>query len=113
MIKSLEDGTMELNENKLVYHVHPEDLVYEIKRRPGRYCLHCGEKLPEDEKGELARLHIAEKHNGAISPDPSTPAGYVNLKYFECVLDKKQHNKFKIKKAAAAPKFFLKEVSNG
>jgi hypothetical protein len=113
VVDNVKCGLMEIKDEKLIFHVHPEDLVYKIKRRPGRYCLHCGEKLPDDEKGELARLHIVEKHLGLKSPDPNNPSGYVALNHFECVLDEKQHNKFKVKKAAAAPKFFFKEVANG
>lgn len=113
VIDFVKKGIMEIKDETLIFHVQPEDLVYKIKRKPGRYCLHCSEKLPDDEKGELAQLHVVEKHQGVPSPDPTNPAGYVYLTYFECVLDSKQHEKFKVKKPGMAPKFFLKEVANG
>jgi hypothetical protein len=103
VIDFLKKGIIEIAEEILILHSGQEDLRYKIKRRPGRYCLHCGEKLPDDEKGELARLHIVEKHLGLKSPDPYNPSGYVALNHFECLLDSDQHNKLK----------FHKEVING
>lgn len=109
----LKQGVIEIKGKTLIFHVHPEDLVYDIKRRPGRYCLHCGGKLPDDEKGELARLHVAESHQGVVSPDPNNPSGYEAINYFECMLTHSQHEKFKVKKSASAPVFLTKEVING
>lgn len=92
-------GLMELSSDVLTFHVVHDGndvaLAYQVKRTPGRYCLHCGEKLESDETGELARLHIALNHAGVESPDASVPAGYVWLKHFECVLDASQHETFK------------------
>src|SRR5690242_10935448 len=62
--KFLQDGIMEIKGHTLTFHVYPEDLRYTIKRVPGRYCAHCGEKLSDDTGGELARLHVAQKHAG-------------------------------------------------
>ncbi|MCI0517231.1 MAG: hypothetical protein L0Y45_05280, partial [Woeseiaceae bacterium] len=95
----------------LIFNVHPEPLRYTIKRRPGRYCLHCGAALANDSKGDLARLHVAEKHAGVASPNPRVPAGYENLTYFECVLDAVQHEKYRVKSGSQhrAPHFFVKE----
>lgn len=94
----LQAGIMELHENQLGFHVSHEGkaitLNYTILRTPGRYCLHCNEKLEGDEGGQMARLHVAQNHAGAASPDAEQPAGYVWLKHFECVLDKKQHAKY-------------------
>jgi hypothetical protein len=88
-------GLMEIDGDQLTLHAQPEDLQYTIKREPGRWCLHCGEKLADDTNGELARLHIAMKHNGVPSPSESDPSGYVWLTYFECVLDETQHEAYK------------------
>lgn len=88
-------GLMEVHDGELFFKVHPETLRYEIKREPGRYCLHCGEKLGDDQGGELSRLHVAMKHKGKASPDASNPAGYEQIHYFDCVLDEKQHAKYK------------------
>lgn len=88
-------GLMEIHDGELFFKTHPETLRYKILRQPGRYCLHCGEKLSDDEKGELARLHVAMKHKGKTSPDVNQPSGYTSLTYFECELDEKQHEKYK------------------
>lgn len=103
--EGLQSGLMEINDDELVFHVHPEDLIFTIKRMPGRYCLHCGEKLADDTTGELARLHIAMRHKGILSPVPSIPAGYEAINHFECMLDPEQHEKYRVKEPARAPQF--------
>jgi len=103
-------GIMEIVDDELFFHVHPEDLHYVIKRTPGRYCLHCGEKLSDDVSGQMARLHVAMKHAGVQSPSDNDPSGYVALNHFECVLNNKQHLKFGVKQAARVPQFPLKEM---
>lgn len=82
-------GAIAIEGNTLTLNVEPEPLTYEILRRPGRYCLHCGEKLENDERGELARLHVAEQHAGEVAP------GYEAINYFDCVLDAAQHEQYK------------------
>lgn len=108
--RNLQAGLMQIDGDTLIFNVHPEPLRYFIKRRPGRYCLHCGEKLPDDSNGSLARLHVAEKHAGVPSPVPSVPAGYENLTYFDCVLDSAQHEKYRVKpeNKHRAPRFHVK-----
>lgn len=108
--EGLTAGLMRIDGDTLVLDVHPEPLRYAIKRRPGRYCLHCGEKLGDDNTGALARLHVAEKHAGKPSLDPTQPAGYVALNHFECVLDAEQHEKYRVRPEAKhrAPHFPLK-----
>lgn len=97
--EQLKNGFMELSGSVLTFFVAHDGqdvaLTYQVLRAPGRYCLHCGEKLEGDETGELARLHVALKHAGAASPDTSNPAGYVWLKHFECVLNAEQHAAYK------------------
>ena len=87
-------GIAEIEGEQLILHTASDDLIYTIKRTPGRWCLHCGEKLPDDAGGELARLHMAMNHNGESSPSANDPAGYVWLTYFECVLDAAQHAQY-------------------
>ena len=108
--EGLESGLIEIVDDELFFHVHPEDLRYTIKRSPGRYCLHCGEKLQDDPAGAMARLHIAQKHAGETSPDPANPSGYEAINAFECVLDEQQHETYRVKDKARAPQFFLKEA---
>jgi hypothetical protein len=92
------EGWMSLTKGKLILHVKPEELVYTITRAPGRYCCHCGEKLPDDATGEMARAHLAEKHKQQKSPDPSNPAGYCMLNHYECVLEEALHEKYRAKR---------------
>ena len=106
--EGLNAGWIELAGDEIILRAYPEDMRYQVARQPGRYCLHCGEKLADDAIGEMARLHIAQKHNGVASPDPNTPAGYVMLNYFECVLNAEQHEKYKAK-PGVAPTYPAKE----
>jgi hypothetical protein len=108
--KALQEGWMELHEGQLVLKGEPENLVYAIRRQPGRYCLHCGEKLPDDEGGALSRLHVAARHRGLSSPDPGNPGGYEKLNHFECVLAQEQHERLRLRNKARAPHFPRKEV---
>lgn len=98
-------GLMEIHDDELFFHVHPETLRYMITGQPGRYCAHCGEKLPDDEKGDLARLHIALKHNGVRSLDPSNPSGYEDRKYLNVTLSAEQHEKYKAVPGTVAYRF--------
>jgi len=93
------DGWMTLGRGKLTVHGKPEDLVYTIKRGPGHYCCHCGERLPDAAAFVAPKVtggmqHVAAVHAGEKSPDEGNPAGYCRLNHYECVLDAKQHEKF-------------------
>jgi hypothetical protein len=92
-------GLMEIEGHQLTLHVEHNGaavaLQYRIQREPGRYCLHCDAKLEGDEGGQMARLHVAQKHANTPSPDPVVPAGYIWLKHYECVLADDQHAKFR------------------
>lgn len=97
---AVKEGWMKIGDGtEIVMGVYPETLFYKVLRKPGRYCLHCKEKLPDDERGLFAQAHIAEKHAGVPSPDKSNPAGYEVLNGFECVLDEGQHKRFRCKGA--------------
>lgn len=94
----------EVNSGKLILHAEPEDLVFAIKRGPGRYCLHCGERLHDETRsdltrgaklGDAARQHVAEKHAGKPSPDPTEPSGYKWYDHFLVTLAQGQHEMFK------------------
>lgn len=63
---------------------------YRVVRKPGFYCCHCGEQLEgnpadpidcADNSGRLA--HVASFHAGEKSPDPSNPAGYMGMNYYQ------------------------------
>lgn len=109
VLDGLRNNIIEIHDDELLLHVHPETLRYAINRSPGRYCLHCGERLEGDENGTMARLHVEMKHHGVASPDPTIPAGYVWLKEYQCVLNAEQHKKFCVTEPARAPHYPLKE----
>jgi hypothetical protein len=110
--EGLTSGRMKIDGETLIMDTYPEPLRYTIKRRPGRYCLHCGEKLADDQTGALARLHVAEKHAGEPSPDKNVPAGYISINHFECVLNAEQHEKYRVKPEHKhrAPVFHLRDA---
>lgn len=76
----------------LLLDVYPEPLTYRIVRRPGRYCCHCGETVGNSTE---AQAHVLQKHGKEKSPDPSNPAGYMQLNAFACVLNAEQHEKYR------------------
>lgn len=102
------EGWITIDGDTLKLRAVPEDLLYTIKRHPGRYCEHCGEKLTDDDSGEMARLHVAMHHKDAPAPQ-GNPAGYVKINHFECVLAAEQHEKFCVKDKARAPQFPKRE----
>lgn len=110
--EALNKKWMTMEEGKLTLLIHPVNLYYKILREPGRYCCHCGDKLQDDIKGSLARLHIASKHPDKESPDPNNASGYCRINHFECELDKKQHEKYRVKGVAKAPHFPEKPSQN-
>lgn len=104
---AITEGWATLSKGQLILHVVPEDLVYAIKRVPGRYCCYCDTKLPDDATGELARSHVAREHAGAPSPDKQNPAGYCMVNAYECELSTTQHERFRVK-YLAQPAIFPK-----
>ena len=97
--KAIQQGWMTMEADVLTLKAYQqEDLHYKVLRRPGRYCLHCKAALPgvqEDYSGAAAREHVATEHPGEPSPSKEWPTGYEVLNYFECVLDAKQHAKYR------------------
>jgi len=97
--KAIREGWIVLDGDVLTLKAYEqEDLKYKVLRQPGRYCLHCKAALPgvrEDYSGVAAREHVATEHPGNPSPSKEWPTGYEVLNYFECVLDAKQHAKYK------------------
>ncbi len=47
---------------------------------------------------------MAQHHKGEASPDLTSPAGYVRINHFECVLDAGQHDKFRVKDVNRPPR---------
>lgn len=75
------EGWIALKGGKITLLTKPR-AVYQIKRKPGYYCSHCGEAMPGSQE---AKAHLAEEHPGEKSPDPSNPAGYERIHYYDCV----------------------------
>jgi len=98
VLAAITEGWMAIDGAKLTIKAAPENLNYKIIREPGKYCLHCGEKLTDDANNEMAKMHVMSKHAGQESPDATNPAGYAKINHFECILDAKQHTKFKAQK---------------
>lgn len=105
----LKEGWIDINGNLFTLHAVPENLRYTIRRFPGRYCDLCGEKMTDDESGEMARLHVAMQHKDALLPS-GNPAGYVKINHFDCVLSADQHDKYRVKGKAHAPQFPKKRI---
>jgi len=70
-----------------------------VRRAPGHYCCHCGEALPNanqlDDGVSLGTKHVRSRHAGEKSPDANNLSGYERINHYDCVLDAKQHAKFK------------------
>ena len=100
LAQAIEQGWMTLEADVLTLKAYQqEDLHYKVLRLPGRYCLHCKAALPgvrEDYSGVAAREHVALEHPGKPSPSKEWHTGYEVVNAFECVLDAKQHAKFKV-----------------
>lgn len=104
------EGWIQLEGDKLTLRAVPEDLRYTIRRAPGVYCCHCDAKL--EGGGATAQAHVAAQHAGKKSPDAANPSGYAVLYHYDCVLDAKQHEKFRAR-PGKAPQFPTREVTHG
>lgn len=105
--RGVSDGYIDVIGDTLTLKAVPENLGYAVRRQPGRYCLHCGEKMIDDDGGQMARLHVALRHKDAPAP-AGNPAGYEKINHFDCVLDADQHEKYRVKEKARAPNFPLR-----
>jgi len=70
------------------------DKRFKIDTTPGIYCQHCkehfpldGPEVPRSQRGQIARDHVAEKHKGKKSSDPSNPSGYKVQSYYATTLE--------------------------
>jgi len=59
-----------------------------ILSTPGRYCLHCEEKLEDDPSGTSARKHILDNHNGVATEDANDHSGYKCDNFYLVKLEK-------------------------
>ena len=93
VLDGLRDGWIELSNSELRLIGQPETMIYQVLRKPGCYCSHCGKQIDRGDRGELARLHVAMEHAGQTIQ--GNPAGYEVINHFECVLGAEQHERMK------------------
>jgi len=94
------DGWITIDGDTLTLRADPEDLVYTIVARPGFYCCHDG-KAFADRDGAL--LYTQTYFGAEESPDQNHPHGWGRRNHYECVLDARQHAKFRAVPGALAP----------
>jgi len=88
---AMAEGWLAITRDRIVISSEDGPVAYDIERRPGRYCCHCGEKLADDDHtnpaspGALARQHVEAEHKGKKSPDPENRSGYCCIRYYDCV----------------------------
>lgn len=90
---ALQEGWMKMKDGKIILKASPEDLVYSIVKEPGYYCCHDGKKLDD---ANMAKSYVEQNFPEIPSPDPANPLGYMKINHYECVLDKEQHDRYKI-----------------
>lgn len=94
-------GLITKTDTTITMHTVDGDMLFNIDHPPGRYCCHCGESLQNEQwedggafiaqgdsrLGAGARAHVAAKHKGKKSPDPSNPSGYKMKNYYGATPD--------------------------
>lgn len=84
------EGWLTMAAGKITIKHTEGEITFDVVRKPGRYCCHCGEKLAGrdiDPGGAMARAHVAAKHSGETSPDPENPSGYMVTAAYKGVQD--------------------------
>lgn len=91
VMKGMVEGWLTMAGDKITILAKPENVVYDVIRKPGAYCCHCGEELEQGEafnedgsKTTPGATHVKQKHAGATSPDPNWPAGYKVENHYTC-----------------------------
>lgn len=86
--------------NKITFITVDGDVVFNIVKQPGRFCLTCGDKLPdfggngtmiEAQRASECREHVASHGKKAETSD-KWPHGYSNRpNTFECSIEDQRH----------------------
>lgn len=102
LMKWMEEGWVTVEDKRVVLHTidSQPDLVYAIKRKPGYYCNQTGESIPIS---DLAMTQFMTQTVATRAPAEARAwlaakgraGGYDATRNYECVLDSKQHAKFK------------------
>lgn len=82
VVRGAAEGWLELKGDRLVLRGTNVTLKYRVARTPGYYC--CFDGAPMDD-GPSAREYVAAKFPNKASPDPSNPAGYERINFYDCV----------------------------
>lgn len=82
--KGMEEGWLLIGGGRFVIKGDSGDVVYKIVRKPGLYCCHDNQPLPDQ---IAARAYVAEHFAGVESPDANHPSGYRNDDFFYCELE--------------------------
>lgn len=81
--KGFIEGFISIGNGQIIIKSQPDDIVYNIIRRPGYYCCH-DDCLLEDE--QAAKKYVSDNYAGAESPDSNNPAGYRKDNFYFCEL---------------------------
>lgn len=94
VISAVRQGWATLVKDKFTIKAENGDVEYNVLREPGYYCCHCGQEILDagalmaEEEGKpqmtVGQAHVLT-HGSSKSPDPSNPAGYERINYYDCV----------------------------
>lgn len=107
LMRGMMEGWLRVDGDRIILKSYPKETIYQIKRRPGIYCLHNMERQPSQ---EAARAHILTTHCGYgqdelpaddekltrkfwemlkaknyKSPVEDSPAGYCQVNGYDCM----------------------------
>lgn len=98
LMREMATGLISLANNQIIIHrgeEHGGDLVYDIVRTPGAYCLHCGDRVgdgpattAEEAQNRIAYVETCQVYNNDDETgDPGDPVNrYEVADYFSGVL---------------------------
>lgn len=108
VLKGISEGWAKLSDDEktLTVHATPEDLVFDVVRAPGYYCVSTGERIPLSKFAEeeafnstTATMAAGEARKWLVAKKLPLMAGklanYEAPKHYACKLNAKQHEKFR------------------
>ncbi len=83
-------GWAEKTEDHILIRGYYDDqpTKFKILSEPGRYCLHCGDKLKDDPQGNHAKKHVEELHDGKPTDNEGDKSGYICNNYYLVTMEK-------------------------
>lgn len=85
-------GFFQITDDAIIYDTVDGPVRFEIEHEPGRYCLTCGEQLPdhggngtelEARRAQKCRDHVAE-HGADAETSAAWPHGYRHSRSYTC-----------------------------